>query len=300
MVNRNPKTYNWDKLEFNQNILPGNLYSKGREGHRVEYFVVHHMIVLDSETAGRDALTACRNVWVDGRAASAHYGVDGDYVEQFVFDGDTAWSLGNWDANLRSISVEHANKTLDMPGTDNDYVVDEKTFFTGARLIAYGHLSFNLVPKRNVTVRRHGEFSSTACPGPYMVRNFNRYFDLVHDIYNTAKAGRPVAPAPVNPQPSKPQPAKADPDRVAREVVQGVWGNGNDRVNKLRAAGYDPADIQNRVNLILGGGLRKSLDTVAWEVIRGEWGNDPERSDRLHKAGYNVVEVQSHVNQLLR
>ena len=299
MVQRDPSKYNWDKLEFNQNILPSNLYTKGREGHKVEFFAVHHMIVLDSATAGRDALTACRNVWVGGREASAHYGVDGDYVDQFVWDADTAWSLGNWDANLRSISVEHANKTLDVPGTENDYVIDEKTFFTGARLIAYGHLAMGLTPKRGVTVRRHGEFSSTACPGPYMVRNFNRYFDLVHDIYNTAKAGRPVAPTPINPQPSKPQPAKQTVDKVAQEVIVGVWGNGADRTNRLRAAGYNPDEVQNRVNAILGGNSIKSVDTVAREVIRGEWGNDPQRSDRLHKAGYNVMEVQSRVNQLL-
>lgn len=299
-VKRQPSQYNWEKLEFDQNILPGNLWNSGRAGEKIQFFVVHHMIVLDSETAGRDALQACRDIWTGGRQASAHYGVDGDFVEQWVWDRDTAWANGNQLANRRSITIEHANKTLDMPGTENDYVVDEKTFFSGARLVAYGHLNFNITPIRNQTVRRHGEFYSTACPGPYMVRNFDRYFDLMHDIYNTAKGGRPVAPPVQNPLPSTPQPAKATPDQVAREVINGVWGNDPARSDKLRAAGYNAADIQNRVNQILSGKPTANLDQIAREVIIGRWGNDPDRSTRLRAAGYNPVEVQARVNQLVR
>lgn len=38
---------------------------------------------------------------------------------------------------------------------------------------------------------------------------------------------------------------------VAREVINGKWGNGTDRVNRLTAAGYDATAIQNEVNRIL-------------------------------------------------
>ena len=37
-------------------------------------------------------------------------------------------------------------------------------------------------------------------------------------------------------------------DQIANEVIDGKWGNGVDRVNKLKAAGYDPATIQALVN----------------------------------------------------
>lgn len=40
-------------------------------------------------------------------------------------------------------------------------------------------------------------------------------------------------------------------DEVAREVIQGLWGVGVDRQNRLRAAGYDPVAVQNRVNELL-------------------------------------------------
>lgn len=40
-------------------------------------------------------------------------------------------------------------------------------------------------------------------------------------------------------------------DEIAREVIQGKWGNGEDRKNKLSKAGYDYSTVQNRVNQLL-------------------------------------------------
>lgn len=40
-------------------------------------------------------------------------------------------------------------------------------------------------------------------------------------------------------------------DGVAHEVIRGVWGNGLQRKNRLRLAGYDPDKVQARVNEIL-------------------------------------------------
>lgn len=37
-------------------------------------------------------------------------------------------------------------------------------------------------------------------------------------------------------------------DQIADEVIRGLWGNGEGRKNRLRAAGYDPAVIQAIVN----------------------------------------------------
>ncbi len=43
-------------------------------------------------------------------------------------------------------------------------------------------------------------------------------------------------------------PALKSVDEIAREVLNGKWGNGEERKKKLTAAGYDPAAIQARVN----------------------------------------------------
>lgn len=93
-------------------------------------------------------------------------------------------------------------------------------------------------------------------------------------------------------------------DTLAREVIEGNWGNGSDRVNRLKTAGYDYDAVQNRVNEILSGKISnhlggKSIDTLAREVIRGERGNGQDRKNRLERAGYDYNAVQRRVNELL-
>jgi hypothetical protein len=89
-------------------------------------------------------------------------------------------------------------------------------------------------------------------------------------------------------------------DTLAHEVLSGNWGNGSDRANRLRAAGYDYDAVQNRVNEILSGSSKtKSIDTIAREVIRGDWGNGQDRVNRLKAAGYDYNAVQKRVNEIL-
>ena len=92
-------------------------------------------------------------------------------------------------------------------------------------------------------------------------------------------------------------------DTLAHEVLSGNWGNGSDRANRLRAAGYDYDAVQSRVNEILSGTnskpIGKSIDEVAREVIRGDWGNGQDRVNRLRAAGYDYNVVQKRVNELL-
>lgn len=49
----------------------------------------------------------------------------------------------------------------------------------------------------------------------------------------------------------KPAAGKKSVDTIAREVIAGKWGNGIARKLKLKAAGYDPAEVQKRVNELL-------------------------------------------------
>lgn len=102
-------------------------------------------------------------------------------------------------------------------------------------------------------------------------------------------------------------PAAATPslsiDSIAREVMNGDWGNGNERKQRLTDAGYDYNAVQAKVNEILSGtssSPSKSIIEVAKEVIRGDWGNGAERKQRLTAAGYDYASVQAKVNELLR
>lgn len=99
----------------------------------------------------------------------------------------------------------------------------------------------------------------------------------------------------------QPQPQLKSIDEVAKEVIRGEWGNGEDRKARLTQAGYDYNAVQARANEMLRPQpQRKSIDEIAREVIRGKWGNNPERKRRLESAGYDYNAVQARVNQLMK
>lgn len=90
-------------------------------------------------------------------------------------------------------------------------------------------------------------------------------------------------------------------DELAREVLNGAWGNGEDRKQRLTAAGYDYSAVQAKVNELVGAATpTKSIDELAREVIAGKWGNGADRKNRLTAAGYNYSAVQARVNELMK
>ena len=100
--------------------------------------------------------------------------------------------------------------------------------------------------------------------------------------------------------PSEP---KKDVTDIAKEVIQGLWGNGTDRMKRLESAGYNYNEVQNKVNQMLSGNASapsKSVDQLAREVIQGLWGNGADRKNRLTAAGYDYNAVQARVNQMMQ
>ena len=95
----------------------------------------------------------------------------------------------------------------------------------------------------------------------------------------------------------------SDLDSVAQEVLQGLWGNGQERYDSLTNAGYNAQAVQERVNSILSGDDSDTsdydIDVIANQVLQGLWGNGQERFDNLTNAGYDAQAVQNRVNELL-
>ena len=87
-------------------------------------------------------------------------------------------------------------------------------------------------------------------------------------------------------------------DELAQEVIDGKWGDGEDRKNRLEKAGYNYDAVQNRVNEMLAK-PKKSVTEVAKEVINGKYDNGDNRKKKLEAEGYDYDEVQAKVNQLL-
>ena len=51
---------------------------------------------------------------------------------------------------------------------------------------------------------------------------------------------------------ANPEPVNKTVEEIAREVIQGKWGNGTDRKNRLTEAGYDYEEVRKMVNKLLG------------------------------------------------
>ena len=80
-------------------------------------------------------------------------------------------------------------------------------------------------------------------------------------------------------------------DELAKAVIRGDYGNGEERKQKL---GNLYNQVQARVNEMLGN--TANIDELAKAVIRGEYGNGEERKQKL---GSLYEQVQARVNEML-
>lgn len=271
---------NWDKLEADINLILDKHFTGGRDGRKVDKVVLHH-------NGGNLTGQGCYTVW-QTRQASAHYQVDSNgVISQHVWDSDTAWHAGNWDANTTSIGIEHADISTN-PWRISDACLDNGAHLTAAVCKAYGLGR----PAYGRNVFYHKDFSATECPASIAGSQRDAYMRRAQEWYDKMTGSKPAASA------AKPStPAKKSVETVAREVIAGQWGNGNDRMARLKQAGYDAQAVQNRVNALLGVSTPSpnvDLNALADAVIRGEYGNGAERQRRL---GANYAAVQAIVNR---
>lgn len=209
MTRRKPESYNFDKLQFDERLLTKHFTSQ--KSKDLKYVVIHHMVVKDRDVNDDDALDTVYNIW-QSRPASAHYGVDGKFIAQYVWDKDYAWATGNTQGNRHGISIEHANTTLNEPGTKNDYKVSEETWKNGAKLTAYIHKVYGLGrPVKNKTIRKHSSFSATQCPGPYIDRIWDDYVKHAQSVYDEITG--------------KSTPKKEEPKKSTRVLRSGAKGS---------------------------------------------------------------------------
>ncbi len=99
-----------------------------------------------------------------------------------------------------------------------------------------------------------------------------KYRHLHFEVANNENASSRIDPTPYltkaiyeEPIPS-PEPIK-DIDTIAREVINGDWGNGQERYDRLTAAGYNYDEVQSRVNEILAG----DTPTPEESIKEGDW-----------------------------
>lgn len=134
--------------------------SLGRGGHKVTAIAIHHM-------AGNLSVEQCGRVFHNNQV-SAHYGVNGNKIGAYVDEKNTAWAMGVFSWNQRTISIEMAN----CKGAPNWEVADE-TIETTIKLVAdiayrigWTYIAYDGTLKGSDVIA-HKWVASTACPGPY-------------------------------------------------------------------------------------------------------------------------------------
>lgn len=147
---RNFKIMNYENLNADINLILPRNFTRGREGRSVNKIIVHW-------NGGDLSLQSCYNALYNN-GTSAHYQVDKNgRIAQYVWDDNTAWHAGNWDANLTSIGIEHANQSNSMTA---------ETLKAGGRLAGALCKAFDLgVPTWRINVFPHSDFSATQCCG---------------------------------------------------------------------------------------------------------------------------------------
>lgn len=273
-------------MEINKLLTKVN-YKKATN-RKIEYIVIHYV----GATGG--AQDNCRYFEKFYRAASAHYfvGHSGE-VWQCVEDKDISWHCGAlkykhaYCRNDNSIGIEMCTKQ------DGNGV----WYFEPLTVAATIDLVKELMVKYNIPVDRvirHYDVTGKICPAPFVRNNTTHTWD---DFIKNLE-DKPV---------TTPTPTKSI-DEIAKEVIQGKWGNGQERKDKLRAAGYDYSVVQARVNALKGGKPQAetvnkpvyNVDEIARKVIRGDYGNGTARKKALESLGYNYAEIQKRVNELLK
>ena len=241
-------------------------FTKGRGGNAIDGMAVHY--TATSASAHNNLVYFSRA----GANASAHLFVDKDgTIRQSVHFEDTAWAVGNFPQNQRTVSVE---------------VVSAGEDFTDAQISALAQIYEYLRATYGITrVIRHYDVTGKRCPAPYV--DESKWAALKARITGGSSSSAPSGG-------SAPSGSATD---LAKRVIAGEFGNGDDRKAALGSR-YD--EVQAEVNRILNGGGSSSpsvdIDQMARDVIAGKYGNGDARKAAL---GSNYDAVQARVNELL-
>ena len=246
--------------------------------------------------------------WLRNREKSlgiAHYYCNRNCIARVIDTYNIGYHTGEWWSNIHSIGYEVCES---MKVSDEEFLQNEDMTL----MQATEDLLFYDLPINTDTVRLHHEFVPTSCPHRslalhggttesvknYFVERMNYFASLGSTV--DEMLGNEIESPIITQVEENPSTFNSN-EEVAREVIQGIWGNGEERVERLTDAGYDADCVQEIVNRMLNGDETPNLsdiDTIAQEVIMGEWGNGDERKERLENAGYDYQEIQSRVNEI--
>lgn len=125
--------------------------------------------------------------------------------------------------------------------------------YTGNMRKAFKDAGFEVL-----TEKKYKSSDKYLLPGDILL-NDNHHTAINLDLGSSVQESKPEEPV-------APAPAKSI-EELAKEVIRGDWGNGQERIDRLTAAGYNAAEIQNEVNKILGVGQKPVSSETTFKVI---------------------------------
>ena len=267
----------------------------GQRTHSIDRITPHCVV-------GQCSVETLGNImYPTSRQASCNYGIGPDgRVGMYVEEKNRSWCSSSNANDQRAITIECASDTF------HPYAMNDKVYATlitlctdicrrngKKKLLWFADMnkSLNYIPAADEMVLTvHRWFANKSCPGDWL---YSRLGDVAAKVTaNLSSASTPT---------TTPSTSKTT-EEVAKEVIAGKWGNGEDRKQRLTAAGYNYSLIQAKVNELMGAKTTvssKSIDELAREVIAGNWGNGEDRKQRLKAAGYDYSAVQVKVNELM-
>jgi hypothetical protein len=274
----NSKLISYTKLSPNYNP---------RNGREIKKITIHHM-------AGNLTVEQCGNIFASSsRQASSNYGIGTDgRIAMYVEEKNRSWCSSSSSNDYQAITIEVAN----CKGAPNWEVSDKamKSLISLCVDICKRNniKELNFTGNANGNLTQHNYFAATACPGPYLKSKFSY---IAKEVNKKLKASTTTTTTTAK---------KKSNVEIAKEVLAGKWGNGEERKKKLKAAGYDYDAVQKEVAKLkatntITPAKKKSNAEIAKEVLQGKWGNGDERKKKLKAAGYNYEAVQKEVEKLL-
>ena len=266
----------------------------GQRTHSIDRITPHCVV-------GQCSVETLGNImYPTSRQASCNYGIGPDgRVGMYVEEKNRSWCSSSNANDQRAITIECASDTT------HPYAMNDKVYATLITLctdicrrngkkkllwFADKNKSLAYSPKQDEMVLTvHRWFANKSCPGDWL-------YSRLGDVAAKVTANLSSTTSKTTPSTSKTT------EEVAQEVIAGKWGNGEERKQRLTAAGYNYSLIQAKVNELMGAKApvpSKSIDELAREVIAGKWGNGEDRKNRLTSAGYDFSAVQAKVNELM-
>lgn len=258
----------YSKLTYKYLPVPSH---SGKRTQQIRHIVIHH-------NAGINNVESLHKFFLSGsRQVSANYGIGNDgLIACYVDEENRAWTTGGDDPDQKAITIEVSNCEV-----GGQWRISDKAMQSLIKLVA-DIIQRYQIPGEIYTgdkqgiLLKHYYYSATACPGEYLSGKFGYIADEAKKLIranasdgklyrvqtgafkeksnaekylkelkakgiNAFIVGDAEAPAQV------PKPKKTT-SQIADEVLQGLWGNGLQRADKLSKAGYSYDEVQREVN----------------------------------------------------